>query len=113
MGRTPFFNQTDLQVAHEFRFGEVKRLRFEFNMENLFNQKTAVFIADRFNREQHSESSGIDLSGTDLSQGFDYRSMLEQTPDASAPRGYRDPRYGMAALFNPGFSGRFGVKFIF
>src|SRR5690606_30071887 len=39
MGRTPFFTQTDIQVAHEFRLGEVKRLRLEFNMENIFNQK--------------------------------------------------------------------------
>jgi hypothetical protein len=113
MGRTPFFTQTDLQVAHEFRFGEVKRLRLEFNMENLFNQKTSMFIADRLNRELHAESAGVDLSGTDLSQGFDYMSMLQQTPDASEPRGWRDPRYGMDTLFNAGFSGRFGVKFIF
>jgi hypothetical protein len=93
--------------------GEAKRLRFEFNMENIFNQKRAMFISDRLNREEHAESAGIDLSGTDLSQGFNYMSMLEATPDAQLPRGWRDPRYGMPALFNNGFSGRFGVKFIF
>ena len=113
MGRTPFFTQTDLQVAHEFRFGEVKRLRVEFNMENLFNQKRAMFIADRLNREEHAESAGVDLSSTDLSQGFNYMQMLAQTPDAQLARGWRDPRYGMPALFQDGFSGRLGLKFIF
>lgn len=113
MGRTPFFTQTDLQVAHEFRMGEVKRLRFEFNMENLFNQKTAMFIGDRLNFEEHAESAGVDLFDVDLSQGFNYMEMLSKTPDAALPRGWRDPRYGMEALFSEGFNGRFGVKFIF
>jgi hypothetical protein len=111
-GRTPVFSQTDLLVAQEFRLGETKRLRFEFNMLNLFNQKTGQFIFDRVNREGREESAGIDLSEVDLARGFDYRALLNQTPDAA--RGLAtDPRYGMEDLFNPGFSGRFLVKFIF
>src|SRR5262249_29253818 len=31
MGRTPFLTQTDLVVGHTVKFGEVKRLRVEFN----------------------------------------------------------------------------------
>jgi hypothetical protein len=109
-GRTPFFNQTDLLIAHEFRMGEGKVLRFEFNMENLFNQKTSMFTFDRYNREEHSDSAGIDLHETDLSKGFDWRQMVANTPDG---QNALDPRFGKAAIFNPGFSGRFGVKFMF
>jgi hypothetical protein len=110
LGRTPVFNQTDLLIAHEFKMGETKRLRFEFNAENLFNQKTSMFTFDRYNREEHSDSAGIDLSGTDLSQGFDWKAMVAATPDGPAAL---DPRFKKAAIFNPGFAGRILVKFIF
>jgi hypothetical protein len=106
MGRTPVFSQTDLVVAHEFKVGEAKRLRLEFNMMNLFNQKTNMFTMDRYNQEEISDSIGIDLSGTDLTQGFDWRSMVSAA-------GGLDPRYGHAAAFNPGFEGRILVKFTF
>lgn len=109
-GRTPVLSQTDLLVAHEIKMGEVKKLRFEFNMVNLFNQKTSMFTFDRYNREEHSDSAGIDLSGTDLSQGFDWKAMVAATPDGQHAL---DPRFGKAAIFNTGFSGRFMVKFIF
>jgi len=107
-GRTPVVNQTDLMVAHEVKMGEVKKLRFEFNMLNLFNQKTSMFTFDRYNREEHLDSVGIDTFGMDLSQGFDWRAMI----DALGPFA-KDPRFGKAAIFNSGFAGRFMVKFIF
>lgn len=108
MGRNPMFNQTDLMVAHEFKMGksEVKKLRFEFNMINLFNQKTNVFTMDRYNQEELSDSNGISLKKTDLTKGFDWKSMV-------AAAGGIDPRYGNAAAYNPGFQGRLLVKFIF
>jgi hypothetical protein len=109
-GRTPFFNQTDLLVAHEFAIKEGMRLRLEFNMVNLFNQKTSMFTFDRYNREEHSDSAGIDLSETDLSQGFDWRTMVANTSDG--PQAL-DARFGKATGFNEGFSGRFGIKLIF
>jgi len=110
MGRTPVFSQTDLVVAHEVRMGEVKRLRFEFNMVNLFNQKTSMFLYDRYNREENSGSAGVDLHAVDLSKGFDYKALVAQTPDGAKAL---DPRYGKDAIFNEGFQGRFGIKFIF
>ena len=108
LGRTPMFNQTDLMVAHEFKLGksEAKKLRFEFNMINLFNQKTEMFTMDRYNLEETSDSTGINLKTVDLSKGFDWKAMV-------AAKGGLDPRYGRAAEFNPGFQGRFLVKFIF
>ncbi|MFB3813910.1 MAG: carboxypeptidase regulatory-like domain-containing protein [Terriglobales bacterium] len=109
MGRTPVFSQTDLLVAHELKLGkdEAKRLRFEVNMINLFNQKTNVFTFDRYNREEHSDATGMDLSGVDLTQGFDYKALV------AASGNDLDPRYGQAAEFNQGFQARFLIKFIF
>ncbi len=110
LGRTPVFSQTDLLVAHEIKVGENQRVRFEFNFANLFNQKTSQFVFDRYNREERSDTSGIYLYDKDLSQGFDWRQLvLESSEGANA----LDPRYKMDAAFNPGFSGRFMVKFIF
>jgi hypothetical protein len=108
MGRTPLFNQTDLMVAHEFKLGksEVRKLRFEFNMINLFNQKTNMLTMDRYNQEETSDSTGISLKNVDLTKGFDWKAMV-------AAAGGLDPRYGNPAVFNPGFQGRLLVKFIF
>lgn len=42
MGRTPVFTQTDLSVAHHFKFGdnEQREIVFDFNVINAFNQAT-------------------------------------------------------------------------
>ncbi|HWR51384.1 MAG TPA: TonB-dependent receptor [Bryobacteraceae bacterium] len=110
MGRSPVFSQTDLVVAHEVKMGEVKRLRFEFNATNLFNQKTSMLKYDRYNREEHADAIGIDLSGTDLSRGFDWQAMAASSSEGQWAL---DPRYKKDVIFNPGFAGRFMVKFIF
>ncbi len=114
LGRTPVVSQTDLQVAHELKLGksESKKLRLEFNMMNLFNQKTAQFVWDRYNREDYSDSTGINLSHTNLDNGFDWKAMVAAN-EAATPGKTIDPRYGKQAMFSPGFQGRFAVKFIF
>ena len=112
MGRTPVLNYTDLLIGHEFRMGEVKRLRFEVNALNLFNQKTSRNRFNGLNREQ--ESSFISLANVDLFQGFNYQQLIAGTPDAQpGARGAIDPRYGLDDIFNPGFSARIGIKFTF
>ncbi len=110
LGRTPVFSQTDLLLAHEIKVGENQKLRFEFNFANLFNQKTSVFIFDRYNREERYTSAGIDLYGLDLSKGYDWKQLVLDTPEGA---GALDQRYKKDGMFNPGFQGRFMVKFIF
>jgi hypothetical protein len=115
MGRTPWLTQTDLLVGHEFKFGETQRLRFEFNALNVFNQKTARsrFVALNRGAGVDEEQSAINLNSTNLFNGYDYRALLNNTSDQLSGRGAYDPRYGLADLFNPGFQGRFGVKYTF
>ncbi len=114
MGRTPFLTQTDLVLAHTVRIGESRKLRFEFNALNLFNQKTARNRFTSLNRGAGAgggrPSSAIDLSGTDLFKGFDYRTMLANTADAQTGPGAIDPLFGLVDIFNPGFAGRIGIK---
>jgi hypothetical protein len=115
MGRTPILSQTDLNLSHNFRVAEGKKLVVEMNMLNLFNQKTPTYFFNYLNRGAGSAepSSAIDLSKTDLFKGYDYTALINATPDQKGTRGAFDPRYGKDALFNTGFQGRFGVKFVF
>lgn len=124
-GRTPVLNQTDLLVSHEFNLTEEKKIRVEFNMMNLFNQKTARYMQNIVTRYRES-GSAMDMSNVNLLQGYDWRELLAQTAYAQDPALSSDPysldpkknwavspTYGQYDVFNPGFSGRFALKFIF
>jgi len=113
MGRSATLNQTDLLLGHELKFGETKRLRFEFNAQNVFNQKTSRHRFNQINRGAGSgdPASALDLANVNLFQGYDYNGMLNRIK--ATGKDPFDPRFGMNDLFNPGFSGRIMVKFIF
>jgi hypothetical protein len=113
LGRTPALNRTDLLVSHEFRGAGAQRIRFELNILNLFNQKTATHIYNQVNRGPSGvprQASAISMSGVDLRNGYDYNAMLRATTDGA--NAY-DPRFLKEDLFNPGLQGQFSVKFIF
>lgn len=112
MGRTPVVTQTDLLVAHTINLGENKKLRFEFNITNLFNQKTALHIFNCLNYDciNGEIASGMNMAGVNLFQGFDYNALIAASSNGQAAF---DPRYKKEDLFNPGFQGRFGVKLTF
>jgi hypothetical protein len=112
MGRTPVFTQTNLLASHTLTLTGAKRVRFELNVINLFNQKTTRHVFNYLNRGGGTAraSSAIDLSRVDLAKGYDYEALIRATPDRS---GAFDPRYGMADLFNEGLQGQLMVKFTF
>jgi hypothetical protein len=111
MGRTPIMSNTDLLLTHEIKLGEVKRLHFEFNAQNLFNQKISQYTYDYLNRYR-VRSSGIGMA-FDFTKGYDYMALLAKAPDAAKSTGAIDPRFGHADSYSPGFAGRLGVKFLF
>jgi len=116
MGRTPILSSTDLMVGHSFDLREGKKLRVEFNMINLFNQKTSRHLFQWLNRgvEGARASSAINLSTTDLYKGYDYKALIANSTDGrNANLGALDPRYGKDDIWNPGFQGRLGIKFTF
>jgi carboxypeptidase family protein len=115
MGRSPVLTHTDLLISHTLTATQNRRLRFELNILNLFNQQTAVHIFNSLNRGAGGiaaarPSSAIDLSKVDLAQGYDYDALIRSSPDGA--NAY-DPRYGKADLFQAGLQGQFSVKFLF
>ena len=62
-------------------------------------------------RRAARRSSFIDLHDVNLSQGYDYVSLINSTTDGAAAA--YDPRYGQGDLFEPGRRAYVTVKFIF
>jgi hypothetical protein len=112
MGRTPMLSRTDLLLTHELAMSGAKRLRFEMNVLNVFNQKTARHLFNYVNLGAGAarQSAAIDLSHTDLTKGYDYNALIRATPDGANAN---DVRYGMEDLFDDGARGQFTVKFLF
>jgi hypothetical protein len=112
MGRTPMLSKTDLLLTHELAMAGAKRLRFELNVLNVFNQKTARHVFNYVNKGAGlpRQSAAIDLHNVDLAAGYDYNALIAATPDGANAR---DVRYGMEDLFDAGTQGRFTVKFLF
>lgn len=112
MGRTPVLTRTDFLASHELNIAGAKKMRFELNVINIFNQKTARHIFNHLNRGAGAPraSSAIDLTNFDLNNGYDYRALIRATPEG---QNAFDPRYGLDDLFNDGTSGFFTIKFLF
>jgi len=111
LGRTPVFSQTDALVAHELKVMEGKRIRLEFNAQNLFNQKTSRLTYSYY--RYRTRSSGMTLFDVDYRKGYDYKALVAASPDAARSTGAVDPRFLKEDNFNTGFVGRFAIKFVF
>ncbi len=113
MGRTPIRTQTDLLLSHELSVMRQQKLRFELNVLNVFNQKTATHLYNYLNRGGGGiprQSSAISLARTNLTQGYDYNALIRASADGANAF---DPRYGQEDLFQTGAQGLFSVKYIF
>lgn len=112
MGRTPVLTNTNVLLAHSFGFAGSRKLRVELNVLNVFNQKTTRHLFNWLNRGAGTAraSSSIDLTRTNLANGYDYNSLIMATPDGA--NAY-DPRYGKADLFSDGAQGQLTIKFLF
>jgi len=93
MGRTPTLSRTDLLVSHELNMGGSRKVRFELNVINLFNQKTATHIFNSYNKGAGlaRADSAMDLSHVDLSKGYDYKALVLKSQSGVNAL---DPRYG-------------------
>jgi hypothetical protein len=112
MGRTPMLNYTDLLLSHELNLGGTSdhRVRLEFNVLNVFNQKTARHVYNKLNRAR--SAAEINLASLNLENGYDYNALIANTADGR--RGLAlDPRFGQQDLFNDGTRAHFMVKFLF
>jgi hypothetical protein len=89
LGRTPFLTQTDLFLSHDLKIGDQRKVRFEVNVQNLFNQKQVRHEFDTVNRIGANgrvlPSSALRLAAVNLLNGYDYDALLATTADAAKP----------------------------
>ena len=87
-----------------------RRMRFELNVLNVFNQKT---VRHRFNGLNRNRSAAaINLANVNLANGYDYRAMIAASPDGRNNNAI-EPRNGMDDLWSEGTTGYAMVKFLF
>ncbi len=65
-GRTPAYTQTDLSIAHDFKFSEKYALRFSAEIRNLFNQDAIISRVTQIN-----QSNALTFSTTKFFSGYD------------------------------------------
>jgi len=105
LGRTPFFTQTDVLVAHSFNVTERVALKFDANVINLLNQATVVGRTTRINRNGDLGAFVANPYG-----GYDAESFINPANGAtparnpiynlpSAYQGIRDVRLGFHVIF--------------
>ncbi len=97
LGRTPFVFFANVYAEYEVKLGHRTGLRFNINIDNVFDAKTAQRIFATKYRYNISPGDAALLSGN-----------WEPPADAVV-----DPRYGMPYSFMAPISGRVGVRFVF
>jgi len=100
-GRMPTFWQTDLSLQHSFRFAASRQLALEFNITNLFNQRTAT---NKAVTEQKT-------NGINFDQTLFYQGKVNYAPLLAAMA--KNPQFLKENGFQAPLSARFGVRFLF
>jgi Carboxypeptidase regulatory-like domain/TonB-dependent Receptor Plug Domain len=123
--RTPQFLQSDFSLNHEFRVSktnEALRLGFEANVQNLFNQKSAVSYGQLiFSSGSVQPTAGLTpacaaATPADGCAGVDYKSLMtgfNWKGQANADGVVLNSQYGQPSLFQNGRNLRFKLKFTF
>ncbi len=116
LGRTPFFSNTDFQLYHEYNITESKRVRFEVNFTNLFNQAT---VTNKYTNFTHVNDNEIQFPNeAAFFKGFDVNAKIREfntdpqnVKDKTTIR--LDPRFGLANAYQGPRNIRLGVHFFF
>lgn len=92
--RTAAFLQTDASFSHEFKFGEGKRVSFDANITNLFNQHAVLTYYSQINSSTQGyylqPGGGFDYAT--LMSAYDYKTLLN-TDSISLSSRYNKPLY--------------------
>ena len=130
LGRTDAFTQTDLLVQHTYSITERVGLRFEANVQNLFNQAAVLNVRSRLNRNGNITAIGGNsitnsIAGQQafFSGGFNVPSLIN--PNNGSPSPNIDPSYGLPGTRRSGLTAegqdayqgirqlRLGIRLIF
>ncbi|MEE9293882.1 MAG: TonB-dependent receptor [Phycisphaerae bacterium] len=115
-GRNPFWIQTDFMVIQRFHpfDDEAKTLEFNFNVINLFNQKTALrtfrtIYRDNMPLWQPGDDPNIVLNGYDVDA---IAACIGLDASGNCIANVPDPRFLQRDRFLPPIAARFGVRFV-
>jgi hypothetical protein len=130
--RTPWYNQTDLNVQQNFKIGESKVLSFTGTLTNLLNERSVTAVGEQI--ETNTAQNFLAPGGNTLFNGtafysasfhpYDVPSLLNSAqgnincPTTSNPGGVCGPatvnsQYGQPNRYQQGRTIRIGVKFSF
>ena len=105
LGRTPFFTQTDLLVAHSFNVTERVAVKFDANVINLLNQATVIGRTTRLNR-----NGDLDALVSNPYGGYDAEALVGP---ANGPTPARNPIYNLPNAYQGIREIRLGFHVIF
>ncbi|HEY0460073.1 MAG TPA: TonB-dependent receptor [Pyrinomonadaceae bacterium] len=117
LGRSPTFSQTDFSLTHRYRFGRDNRftVAFDFNVLNLFDQKTVTGIYTTMNPSTAPvNASALGLSQVNYANGLTSGTLYNQIVARIASQADRsDIRYKMPFLYQTPRQVRFGFRLLF
>jgi hypothetical protein len=106
LGRTPFFTQTDVLVAHSYQVTERVAVKFDANVLNLLNQATVIGRAVRLNRNGNLGALVENPYG-----GYDAEALVNPVTSTVTPA--RSPIYNLPTAYQGGREIRLGFHVIF
>ncbi|MBI5280754.1 MAG: TonB-dependent receptor [Candidatus Solibacter usitatus] len=120
MGRTPFYTQTDFNLAHTVKFTERYGARFEVNFINLLNQAAVVSRTTQINRTGAISAAQLPLS--QFFGGYDVNKFVYPGNYLAGKTPQYNPIYGLpGGNYRAGGPGayqsprniRLGISFLF
>lgn len=125
LGRSPMFTQTDMALAHTYRFGDDGRmgLKFEVNALNVFNENNVTSVFQLISPDSLTGTTfgftNPATAETDTIRAIFNGGLTDQIvagfdlPAGNPGRIARDVRYGLPRTFQTPRQLRFGFKFFF
>jgi hypothetical protein len=118
LGRSPTYSQTDFNVTHRYKFGADSRftMAFDFNVLNLWDQKTVTGIYPTMNPSTAPVNASAVAGGNQVNYANGYTSgtlftAINTYIAAQADRS--DVRYKSPQLYQSPRSIRFGFRLLF
>jgi hypothetical protein len=113
LGRTPTYSQLNLVVQHDLRLPDGRKVNFNVNVTNLFDQKSAININNTPWRDSFNVPGlSSDASNAYFFNGFDAAALAAQIR-ASGGTMRPNPLFNLPSVYQSRREIRLGVRFSF
>jgi hypothetical protein len=116
LGRSPFFNQTDLLISHDIKLPRRMRLSLQANVTNLFDQDIVTAVGTAAYRDSLviPVPAGESVATVFFNPaGINVDSIMASNNAKSATTGRRSPTYRLSSGFQGSRQVRLFAKFMF